>query len=192
MGHTRPVRLFVAAWPDAKTRDGLSALPLGSVPGVRPTGAGAWHATLRFLGTVDEEAVPVLVDALSRAVGTVPGPTCRVGPETAWTGNGRVLYLPVVGLDALAAAVVRATTPVAPGGPGRDRPFSGHITVARTGRRSPRPAVRAQLAGIPFRSEFEVDTVDLVASTTSSQGARYTTLERMRLAPGRTGRPPVA
>ncbi len=91
-----------------------------------------------------------------------------------------MLYLPVTGLDALAATVRRAIA-ATPLEPVSDRTFHGHITLARAGRRPLGPAARARLAGIPWRSEFTVDAVDLVASAMSVDGPRYTSLGRVPL-----------
>ncbi len=147
--------------------------------------------TLRFLGSVGEDVVPDLVAALTVAASTAPVPTARVGPATVWFGTGRALVLPVTGLDDLAAAVRRATAGV-PGQPGSGPPFNGHLTVARSGRRPLRPAARARVAGLPFRSGFEVDSVDLVASVSSAGGPHYISLGRASVGPGHPDRPPVA
>ena len=50
------MRLFVAAWPDAATRDRLAALALGRAKNLRLVGPTRWHVTLRFLGDVAEDA----------------------------------------------------------------------------------------------------------------------------------------
>jgi 2'-5' RNA ligase len=147
--------------------------------------------TLRFLGPVEEEVVPDLVAALTVATRTAPVPTAQIGPATVWFGTGRVLVVPVAGLDDLAAAVRRGTAGI-PGPPGTGPPFNGHLTVARPGRRPLRPAARARVAGLPFRSEFEVDAVDLVASVSSAHGPHYLSLGRASVGPGHPDRPPVA
>jgi RNA 2',3'-cyclic 3'-phosphodiesterase len=77
--------MFVAAWPDGKTKERLSTLDLGGEKGLRPVGPERWHVTLRFLGEVDEALVGALADALTSALAQVPGPVrCRLGPATAW------------------------------------------------------------------------------------------------------------
>jgi 2'-5' RNA ligase len=85
-----------------------------------------------------------------------------------------VLCLPVGGLDALAGAVVAATADL--GQPPEDRPFRGHLTVAR--------ARRGGLRGLPrlaLAARWPVTELTLVASTLGREGARYEVLERFEL-----------
>jgi RNA 2',3'-cyclic 3'-phosphodiesterase len=176
------VRLFVAVWPDAQTRRHLASLELTGVRGVRRVEPDEWHVTLRFVGDVDDQAVPLLVAALETAAGQVTGRVrCRLGPSTAWFPGQRVLQIPVTGLDGLAVAVRTATEPFVPG-PGRGGPpFTGHLTVARSGGRRPDAAARAGLAGIPVTGTWAVDSIDLVQTRGSAPGPRYAVLARVPL-----------
>jgi RNA 2',3'-cyclic 3'-phosphodiesterase len=178
------VRAFVAAWPDEPTRQRLGALDLGHPKNLRLVGPTRWHITLRFLGEVSEEEVGLLGPALRAGVATHATPlVCRLGPATAWFSRVRVLQLPADGLDGLAAAVTRATTPIVPGRDGGEPPFNGHLTLARVkGRLGPQ--AQDELAGIPFESSFGVEHVDLVASAPSPQGHVYTTVVRAPLGTG--------
>ena len=178
--------MFVAVWPDDLTARRLSALELGSVPGLRTVRPGQWHVTLRFLGEVDDDLLPVLVDALGRAAARVRGPVrCTIGPATAWFGGARVLQIPAAGLDGVAAAVRRATVPIIPDA--RPAPFVGHLTVARARGRRPDLSTRAGGAGgaggagEAFSAEFAVPHLLLVASELSPEGPRYSTLARLPL-----------
>lgn len=174
--------MFVAVWPDALTVRRLSALALGSVPGLRAVPPGQWHITLRFLGEVDDDRVPVLVDALERAMPQVPGPVhCALGPATAWFSGERVLQIPVTGLDAVAGVVRRATIATVPST--SEANFVGHLTVARVRGRRPDPSTRAAVAGIAFLAEFAVRRLVLVASALSPAGPRYSTLAQLALPP---------
>ena len=108
----------------------------------------------------------------------LPGPLeCRLGPETGWFTGVRVLQLPAHGLDELAGAVRDATRPVVADD---ERPFNGHLTLARVKGRLG-AAAQAELAGIPFEAHFAVAHVDLVASEASPQGHVYTTVARAPL-----------
>jgi 2'-5' RNA ligase len=176
------VRMFVAVWPDALTVQRLSALPLGSVPGLRAVPPGQWHITLRFLGEVDDGLVPVpvLVDAVDRATAGVRGSVhCAVGPATAWFSGGRVLQLPVAGLDDVAEAVRLATVSSVPDA-GRTT-FVGHLTLARVRGGRPDASTRSAVAGIPFTAAFAVPHVLLVASELSPEGPCYSTLAQFPL-----------
>ncbi len=176
------MRTFVAAWPDDATRQRLAALELGHGKNLRLVGLTRWHVTLRFLGTVDQEQLRSVEDALRTAAQHVSGPVqCRLGPATAWFSRVRVLQLPAHGLDDLARQVRLATTPVVPERDRGEPPFNGHLTLARVkGRLGPQ--AQAELEGIPFASTFSVSAVDLVASTSAPHGHVYTTLVRAPLA----------
>jgi RNA 2',3'-cyclic 3'-phosphodiesterase len=170
------VRLFVAVWPDDATALRLSSLKLGPTDGLRLVGSGTWHVTLRFLGEVDDDGVPELVEALGSAAANMPGGIrCRIGPQTAWFGD-RVLQIPARGLEDLAAAVDSATIPVVPVRADKEPSFNGHLTVARTKSHRLDTRARRSLARIPFAADFDVDFFDLVASEPSSKGRGYTTL----------------
>jgi RNA 2',3'-cyclic 3'-phosphodiesterase len=178
------VRTFVAAWPDEPTRLRLAALEteLGHAKNLRLVGPTRWHVTLRFLGEVAEEQLGPLGDALVACAAAQPGPVaCRLGPATAWFTRVRVLQVPTLGLDALAAAVRSATEPLVEGERvGGGSPFNGHITLARVkGRLGPQ--AQAELEGIPFDASFAVPHIDLVASAPSPQGHVYTTVRRAPL-----------
>ena len=116
-------RLFVATWPPDDVMAALAALPRPPLPGVRWTVLQRMHVTLRFFGDADEEAVVA-------ALGTERFPSAGVcmGPGVERLGRG-VLVVPARGLEDLAAMVASATGHV--GRPPPDRPFAGHVTVAR-------------------------------------------------------------
>ncbi|MGP0032156.1 MAG: RNA 2',3'-cyclic phosphodiesterase [Acidimicrobiales bacterium] len=172
--------MFVAVWPDGATLERLSLLVLEPAPGLRLVRAEQWHVTLRFLGEVDEDRAPVLVDALRGAAGELAAPVrCALGPATAWFDGARVLQIPVAGLDPVAHAVrswTRAVVPVSSRGEGR---FSGHLTLARANPRRLGVARQATLAGVPFTATFDVDSFDLITSRASPEGHRYATLARV-------------
>jgi 2'-5' RNA ligase len=161
------VRLFVAVWPPPAVVQLLESLPRPHHRDVRWTGPDQWHVTLRFLGEVDEEQVPALVESLAAHLAVVPPPDVLLGPVSRRLGRA-VLMLPVTGLDDVAAAVLEATAGVVP--LDDPRPFTGHLTLAR-GRR--RAAVPAALARAPASAGWRVDEVALVRSRTHPAGARY-------------------
>lgn len=160
----------MALWPPAEVVESIAALPRPEVLGLRWTRPHQWHVTLRFLGSVDE-AGPV-VSALA-AVAACPPAAAAVGPALGRFGH-RILHVPVDGLADVAAATVAATRHL--GEPPDDRPFAGHITLARAANR-----VRVDLrplAGTPLSAEWPVTEVTLV----ESRGGRYEVLETVALA----------
>lgn len=135
-------------WPPAAVVEALAPLAR-----VRPE---KLHVTLRFLG---DAAFDVETCRAQR----LPAATAVLAATTATFGR-RVLQVPVSGLEALAAAV----------DPHPDRPFSGHLTLARSRRGKdlrPRTGVAVPAAALV---PWPVREVTLVASA----GGRYTVLER--------------
>ena len=166
------MRLFVAAMPDWVTvnrlREACGGWPRPKVAGLRWTGPDQWHVTLHFLGSVDPgEAVAAL-----EGLGSVAA-EARLGPATALLGQG-VLMVPVRGVDDLAGAVAEATADL--GGLPEDRPFIGHLTLARS-----RGRVPAGWVGRPVTGVFPVGEVCLVRSETLPEGARYEVLGQWSL-----------
>lgn len=163
-------RLFVAVWPPPEVVEALRALPRPEVPGLRWTTAAQWHVTLVFLGSTDLEAAA----AAFGAVELPPGPVqAQVGPETGRFGT-RIVHIPVAGLDEVAAAV-RASLPG-----DDDRPFTGHLTLARARDRVDRSALYS-VVGVPLSASFPVAEVTLVASTLGRGPAAYEVVERRAL-----------
>jgi 2'-5' RNA ligase len=162
------VRLFVAVWPSPDVLDVLGDLPRPETPGVRWTTSGQWHVTLRFLGQVAAVELAEVTDTFGRIdVGSAKPVSAEMGPATACLGRG-ILQVPVQGLDELARATVEATAGV--GQPPEDRPFHGHLTLARARGRS---GDLRQLRGTPLVARWKVAELTLVASTPHREGARY-------------------
>jgi 2'-5' RNA ligase len=167
-------RLFVAVWPPPDVLALVADLPRPEVAGLRWTRPDQWHVTLRFLGSVED------VDGVLAALSDVDAAAVEavLGPATGRFGQ-RVLHVPVEGLDEVAAAVVAATAGF--GEPPEDRPFSGHLTLARVAdRRGPRVDLRP-LAGVPISAAWPVEDACLVESRLSPKGARYEVVERFPL-----------
>ncbi|HEX5366408.1 MAG TPA: RNA 2',3'-cyclic phosphodiesterase [Acidimicrobiales bacterium] len=173
------MRLFVAVWPPPDVVAALAGLPRPVVPGVRWTRREAWHVTLRFLGEVEDPA-PVAA-ALDRAA--LAPASARLGPRLTALGR-RVLAVPVAGLDELAAGVGAPVASSSRPGPGDQRAFRGHVTLARARRGGDvRP-----LAGATVQGGWRVDAVELVLSRPEGRGHRYEVLHRRPLG----ARPPGA
>jgi 2'-5' RNA ligase len=154
-------RLFVAARPPAATLDLIEALPRPELPDVRWTPRDQWHVTLLFLADAELDEV---ADHLARL--HAPVASARI---TGWSTIGRhVGALVVEGLDELAHAVERSV------GVAADRPFRGHLTLARSRARGRlRVAAPAAMGDSPAAS-FAVTEVELVRSDLTRDGARHT------------------
>jgi 2'-5' RNA ligase len=157
-------RLFVAAWPDADTVAALRELPGGASGDERRVSPSNWHVTLRFVGEADVAEVAALLDGAP-----LPRSTALLGPRIERLDR-RHAVVPVAGVDALAAAVARATRVV---GESNRHPFVGHLTVARLGRGG-----TSALIGQPFAASFDVDEVALVSSELTASGPIYSIVAR--------------
>jgi RNA 2',3'-cyclic 3'-phosphodiesterase len=165
-------RLFVAVWPPDDVLDRLAALERPEVAGLRWTTREQWHVTVRFLGqVVDVEAVVAALSGLDVETGVA-----RLGPAVDRFGR-RILHVPVAGLDAIAADVVRVSA--GQGEPPDDRPFRGHITLARARERG--NVDLRSYAGAPVAGAWSVTEICLVESRLSPHGARYGVVERFPL-----------
>lgn len=157
-------RLFVAVWPPDDVLDRLAELPRPEIKGLRWTTRDQWHVTLRFLGQVPE--VEPVVEALSGVRGQAV--TAVLGPGVARFGR-RVLHVPVSGLRQVAEDVVAATAHL--GSPPEDRPFAGHVTLARVAKGS--RVNLEELTGTPLRVSWPVGVICVVESRLARTGARY-------------------
>jgi 2'-5' RNA ligase len=171
--HTCAVRLFVAVDLPAPVIRLLRSFPRPARRGLQWTKPAHWHVTLRFLGEVDEPRA--VAEALSDIPSGVDAPEAeaRLGPATAWFPNGRVLHVPVSGVESLAGLVRDATSMWR-----RDEEpaFAGHMTLARF--RGPGSGPR-ELAGWPIAAHFEVPEVVLYASSLGSDGRRYEVVSKV-------------
>jgi 2'-5' RNA ligase len=159
------MRLFVAVWPPPDVVATLAALPRFETAGLRWSAADKWHVTLRFLGSVPD-ASPVIAAVGDAVAGLAPVPV-RIGPAVALLGRG-VVMVPVAGLDEVAGAVVRATAAL--GEAPDQRPFRGHITLARLRSRA---RLAAGAVGAPLAGGWTGGSVTVVRSHLGPDGARY-------------------
>jgi RNA 2',3'-cyclic 3'-phosphodiesterase len=165
------VRLFVGVRPPDDVLDLIAGLPRRAQVGLRWTTRDQWHVTLRFLGEVEDPTV--VVEALERADPAVLVACEAVVGPVVETLSRQVVALPVAGLDGLAAAVVGATAGL--GRPPDDRPFRGHVTLARLARSTRGSARRlaGEVVGRPVSARFAVSDVRVVRSHLGRTGARY-------------------
>jgi 2'-5' RNA ligase len=163
----------------------------GLLDGVREAGAARWvrieslHVTLRFLGQTHADRIPGILAAMAAtASGERPFPVRIAGagsfpnrtrPRTLWLGiddGGRLAGL-AGQLDAALAEFDWEP---------EDRPFRGHLTVARTDGMPSGGDVAARLMADAdaFETAFEADRIVLFASHLGRGAARYEPLEEVR------------
>jgi 2'-5' RNA ligase len=151
------MRLFVCVRPPDDVLDRLDEVIARCRPGssgsVRWSDRSTWHVTLHFLGEVADPD-PV-VEALAGM--TVPPVAAELGPAVELLGR-RVVCVPIAGLEGLARTVQGAVAHL--GEPRDDRPFRGHVTLARLGR----SGGGHTCVGLPIAARWTVDDVALVRS----------------------------
>ena len=164
-------RLFVSVVPPEEVRADLDRAlsPLRGVPGEpRWIPPERWHVTLLFLGTVPEERVPDLRDAVGKAAAPTSPLTLRLAgggrfgagrrPQVFWAGlEGDVGPLADL-VDRLRAGSQELGLPV------EDRPFRAHLTVGRWRPRRPVDAALPDRLGGYRGPDWQVTEVALFAS----------------------------
>jgi RNA 2',3'-cyclic 3'-phosphodiesterase len=167
------MRVFVAAELPPGARAAVDALARPGIEGLRWSRPEQWHVTMAFLGEVEPATVASVGVAL-RGSGAPPG-RARLGPATALLGRS-ILCVPVTGLDVVATRVAHALR--AEGFEIEERPFRGHVTLARArGRRSVPPSLR----GAAIEATWEVDRLAVMESRPGEGGSRYEVLEHVPL-----------
>lgn len=156
---------------------------LGPLPGARWTEGTTRHITLKFLGFTPAERLPE-VKGCCRAVASreEPGELCIEGfgafpkPPRAtvlWAG----VTDPTGMLGRLAGGLDDAF--VSMGYPAEQRPFAGHVTLARF-----RPPTRLELPDLEPLGPYVLSHIGLHQSHLSRGGARYTRLAAWPLGRG--------
>lgn len=172
-------RLFVAVWPPPEVMDALAAIARPERKGLKWTTADQWHVTLRFLGSVEASVERSVRSALASVDWQAIGPTLLSAGPRAETLGRTIWAIPVEGATALAGAAAGAAAAALVESPSeaRDRPFRGHVTLARA--KTP-----AQLRGLepsPFHATWTATEVTLVCSTLAPAGARYEIVDKWSL-----------
>ena len=184
------MRLFIALNLNKKDRQRVhrAARPLRDegLP-VRWVQEDGFHLTLKFFGEVRPERVPCIEEAMAK-VGqgteqffmTLQGfgafPTVR-RPRVLWLGVDASPQLRCLKQDlewGLADCGFEAET----------REFHPHLTLGRAGPSGQAGAFRGLdelVAGMAFKAEIPVRTIDLMRSVLSRQGARYEIVSTAKL-----------
>ncbi|TVP56885.1 MAG: RNA 2',3'-cyclic phosphodiesterase [Gemmatimonadales bacterium] len=184
------MRLFIALNIPDSERDRIheAAQPLreAAFP-VRWLDPENFHLTLKFLGNLDPDRLPIIEKVVKRVADATRAfplviegfgafPTIR-RPEVLWVGAEPSPALRCLKQD--------LEWGLASHGFGREtRAFHPHLTVGRSSVDEGAGAFRGLdelAAGIEYSGTVEVRTVDIMRSHLSREGARYTTLARVPL-----------
>ncbi len=158
--------------------------------GVRWTTASRLHLTLKFLGDVPEDMLPVISTACRQVAGQYAPFELHMGitgtfpsmkrPRVLWVGlvpaQDRMLHNLQEALETSLEGV---------GLPRDDRPFSPHVTVGRVkSGRNIRQLMEAFMRYEPDSTPFTVDSFALYSSTLTPQGPIYRQMDRFDFSPG--------
>lgn len=185
------MRLFIAINLPADVRETLweVAAPLRSAQyPIRWVAAESIHLTLKFLGEVDaarEDEIAGGIAAAVRGARPFPMPVGGFGafpspqrPRVVWAG-----LEPVPPLELLQHRMEQEMERL--GFPTEGRPFRPHLTLGRV-KRDARGAALEGLAtdldALVYETEVSVESVDLMQSTLTRQGAQYTCRHAVALA----------
>ena len=176
------MRLFVAVnLPEELRRTIHEATAPLRAAGVRVrwVDTSAMHITLKFLGEVPAERVTEVERALERAAAGMRAFPVAVEGAGAFPSadRARVVWVGCEAappLELLQHGIEREYAAL--GYPVEGRPFRPHVTIGRA-RSDARGGVRglaSLLEAVEVTGEFVVRSVDLMESTLSREGARYT------------------
>jgi 2'-5' RNA ligase len=194
MEATAPLRLFIAVHLPDEVRERIAEaqhalqriLPEASARWTRPE---QFHLTLRFLGSVDAQEVPPIIEALRnvcRGFGPLQLRAANIGffprassPRVIWVGlSDSHEHLPALHRAVQEATKTFSAQEVEPH-------FTGHVTLGRIKgiRRSeaePLAKTTAGLAGSVF-GDWLAREIHLMRSELSPTGARHTSLASIPL-----------
>lgn len=177
------VRLFFAIPLPEPVLDAISEAtrPLRTVAGISWSRRANLHITLRFLGNVEESAVPALIDAVTPWVRLLPLGTVVLAGGGAFPDahHPRVLWLGLRGAEPLAAMARAIDGAIQHLGPSPEElPFRPHITVGRV-REGRQDRVAAALLEFGELASFTPDSVVLYRSDSTPDGFRYSVVSRI-------------
>jgi len=147
------------------------------------------HLTLKFLGEIQEEQIPIISDAIKRACEGI-GPFSLVAEETGVFPDlkrPRVFWVGLKGeIKTLHLLAQKIEDRLAGIGFSREsRPFSGHLTLGRFKLAPSSENLKKNLDRFSSAKfgEFSADRVILYLSELYPSGAKYTVLYEHKLAP---------
>ena len=174
------VRLFVAINFPEDIRLGLHAAmePVrAAAPEIRWVDAPRIHLTLKFLGEHPADAVPPLLDLLSRVAGLYDPVPLELGGLNAFPNlrQPRVVWLGVKADPKLELLQHDLETGCAAlGYPVEGRAYRPHVTLGRVRDRAADPArIAATARGIRYEATVNAETLDLMVSEHVDRAPRY-------------------
>jgi 2'-5' RNA ligase len=170
----------------------VAALVPPDVPQLRRVGADLLHFTLAFLGSLPDERVSDVTEALSDAARGAPPFYVRIDEVGRFPANGGPRVVWVGPRDpATASAIVELGAAVRAGLVRREIPFDAkalrpHVTLARVrdgASREEERAIAAAVAAIRVEEPpaFRADAVHVVESTLGAKGPRYASRAKIAL-----------
>ena len=137
------------------------------------------HLTLKFLGEVEAEREREISNAVESTVAGAPRFVIPINGFGAFPSSvrPRVFWVgcePVPALELLQDRLERQMASI--GFPIDGRPFRPHLTLGRVRRDAKPAAVRSlspKVEELSYRTEINVESVELMESTLSSRGACY-------------------
>jgi 2'-5' RNA ligase len=185
------MRIFIAAELSEQCRSRLAEAideldeEASGLRWVDPTTA---HITLKFIGDMDEENLPPVIQVMEDAVRGVDPVRVQVAGLSAFPNSSRprVLYTPVKdpgGVLAEIADELNEGLAETLGVKREKRSFVAHATLGRVkrGKICPPPEDLAPLLSDPDFGKVEVNDIVLMKSDLTPQGAVYSVLERVEI-----------
>lgn len=170
------MRLFFALWPSAQAASSLHAWAQKAARETngRVTRAETIHLTLAFLGEVDQEKIPLAIEA---GRGTGGKAHCLAVEQARYWKHNRIVWVGPNEIPApLAALAAELKSNLVQAGFGmEERAFAAHVTLIR---KAGEPRGLPPLPAI----EWPVDEFVLVRSVLAPEGSRYETIGRFALA----------
>ena len=185
------MRLFIALNLPKKERERIHRAARGlreSDMPVRWVDTDHYHITLKFLGDVRRERIPVVQEAVGRVCAETRAFTTSFGAFGAFPTirRPRVIWLGLAANPELRC--LKQDLEWTLGDVGFDaetRAFHPHVTLGRADDRGGAGAFRGldeMVADMAFKGEVKVHTVDLMRSQLSKDGTKYTVLSSTKLA----------
>jgi 2'-5' RNA ligase len=179
------LRLFVAIETPpgvrsriAATRDDLK----GSGANVRWESDQKLHATIKFLGSTEEDLLPEIVSYIGGVARRHPPPRVRYAGLGCFPtpGDPRVIWVGIEDLDGELAATHREIEEELArlGFEKEDRAFRPHVTLGRVKGRERIQSLLARMESITFETEpVSIQEIAVVKSDLKPGGSVYTTLK---------------